>query len=284
MEINKILQADYLDLIFDNRNKNYGSYELRKRYKSRAIKAFGIMITLVSLGVAVPTAIGKIFPNEASANLYTTPNHPTVISDPKIYDIKPKIVPPTPKKIERPTPSVKATIATAPPKIVANTNVPPAIAPPKMPLDAEPGAVTNPGNGGKEMATTTAIPVGKSVEGVDPGKGKIVDPGESGKPVFAPDVMPEYPGGMAGLQKYLQSNLKYPAQAREDGIEGRVIVKFVVNEQGRVEGATIIKGLGGGCDKEALRVVNAMKGWKPGMVQGKAVKVYYTLPIAFRME
>ncbi len=284
MEINKILQADYLDLIFDNRNKNYVSYELRKRYKSRAIKAFGIMITLVSLGVAVPTAIGEIFPNEATANLYATPNHPTVISDPKIYDIKPKIIPPTPKKIERPTPSVKATIAAAPPKIVPNTNVPPPIAPPKVPLDAEPGAVTNPGNGGKEMALTTTPPIGKPVDGVELGKGKIVVPAETGKPVFAPDVMPEYPGGMAGLQKYLQSNLKYPAQAREDGIEGRVIVKFVVNEQGRVEGATIIKGLGGGCDKEALRVVNAMKGWKPGMVQGKAVKVYYTLPITFRME
>ncbi len=86
------------------------------------------------------------------------------------------------------------------------------------------------------------------------------------------------------LPAYLSKNLHYPSYARDHNMQGRVIVKFVINEDGHVSDAVVLGGVGGGCDEEALRVVNNMPPWKPGMQQGKPVKVYFTLPIQFKIE
>ena len=83
---------------------------------------------------------------------------------------------------------------------------------------------------------------------------------------------------------YLAANLHYPDNARENNIEGRVIVKFVVDKKGRIKDAHIIKSIGGGCDEEALRVVKNMPRWKPGRNKGKRIKVWYTLPIVFKLQ
>lgn len=90
---------------------------------------------------------------------------------------------------------------------------------------------------------------------------------------------PELKGGIAGLQK----KIEYPEMARKAGIEGRVIVQFVVNEQGQVVNPKVVRGIGGGCDKEALRVVKTAE-FKPGMQRGRPVKVQYTLPITFQLR
>ena len=86
------------------------------------------------------------------------------------------------------------------------------------------------------------------------------------------------------LTQYILKNLQYPDQARKDNIQGRVVVKFVVDTKGRVVDCTIAKGIGGACDEEALRVVQNMPRWHPGRQNGKRVKVYYTLPISFQLE
>lgn len=91
--------------------------------------------------------------------------------------------------------------------------------------------------------------------------------------------MPEIKGGLAELQ----SNIKYPTMARKAGIEGRVYVQFVVNEQGNVENAKVVRGIGGGCDKEALRVVRAAE-FSPGMQRGKPVPVRMSVPIVFKLQ
>lgn len=85
------------------------------------------------------------------------------------------------------------------------------------------------------------------------------------------------------LSTYLRNNVSYPAYARSKDIEGNVLVKFVVNEDGHVSDCTVIKGIGGGCDQEALRVIAAMPDWKPGILNGKPVKVYFTQPINFKL-
>lgn len=99
------------------------------------------------------------------------------------------------------------------------------------------------------------------------------------------EQMPEFPnGGMAGLMQYLSKNIKYPTIAQENGTQGRVTVQFVVNADGSIVDAKVIRGVDPYLDKEALRVINSMPKWKPGMQRGKAVRVKYTVPVMFRLQ
>jgi len=94
----------------------------------------------------------------------------------------------------------------------------------------------------------------------------------------------QMPSAPYSLGEYLSRNIHYPDSARKAGIEGRVIVKFVVGESGNISDAQVFRGIGYGCDEEAVRVIKNMPPWKPGKQNGKAVKVYYTQPIAFKLE
>ena len=97
------------------------------------------------------------------------------------------------------------------------------------------------------------------------------------------EVLPEFPGGVEGLMKYIGENLKYPADAIENKIEGRFVVQFVVNKIGEVTNVRTMNSLYPSCDEEAIRVVRAMPKWTPGKQDGKAVNVYYTLPIVYKL-
>lgn len=96
--------------------------------------------------------------------------------------------------------------------------------------------------------------------------------------------MPEFEGGEKEMTKFLMKNLNYPEQAREKGVMGNVYVSFVVNKEGKVTDAKVIKGIGSGCDEESLRVVNLMPDWKPATQRGKAVKCRMNLPIRYNLD
>ena len=98
------------------------------------------------------------------------------------------------------------------------------------------------------------------------------------------EEMPEFPGGAAKLMEYIQKNIKYPMMARESDIQGRVFVNFVVEPDGSISNVTVMRGIGGGCDEEAVRVVNSMPNWKPGKQRGSAVRCAYTVPIIFKLQ
>ena len=99
------------------------------------------------------------------------------------------------------------------------------------------------------------------------------------------EQMPEFPnGGMAGLMQYLSKNIKYPNIAQENGTQGRVTVQFVVNRDGSIVDAKVLRGVDPYLDKEAIRVISSMPKWKPGMQRGKAVRVKYTVPVMFRLQ
>lgn len=98
------------------------------------------------------------------------------------------------------------------------------------------------------------------------------------------EQMPAFPGGEAELFKYLRKNIKYPAMAKESGISGTVHVTFVINQKGEIKDAKVIRGIGGGCDKEALRVVKSMPKWNAGKQRGKPVRVQYNLPVRFLLR
>lgn len=98
------------------------------------------------------------------------------------------------------------------------------------------------------------------------------------------EKMPSFPGGEKALFKYLGDNIKYPAMAKDAGIQGKVFVNFVVNETGKITNVKILRGIGGGCDEEAMRVVKSMPKWNAGKQRGKAVKVSFNLPIKFTLH
>lgn len=102
--------------------------------------------------------------------------------------------------------------------------------------------------------------------------------------VFFVEENPEFPGGPAKLLEYIQKNLEYPEAARENEIQGRVFVGFIVEEDGSVSNVKILRGIGYGCDEEAIRLVNSLPKFKPGKQRGKPIRVQYTLPIVFKLE
>lgn len=96
--------------------------------------------------------------------------------------------------------------------------------------------------------------------------------------------MPEFPGGDSELRKYINQNVKYPEIAKENGIQGRVFIQFVVNKKGRVEQVKVVRGVDPSLDKEAVRVIESLPPWKPGSQRGKAVRVSFTVPINYQLN
>ena len=107
---------------------------------------------------------------------------------------------------------------------------------------------------------------------------------EEEAPFMVVEDMPEFPGGTAALLEYLRKNIKYPAICRENNIQGRVIVSFVVNKDGAIVDPEVVKSVNPSLDKEALRVISTMPNWKPGSQRGKPVRVKYTVPVNFRLN
>ena len=98
------------------------------------------------------------------------------------------------------------------------------------------------------------------------------------------ETQPSFPGGEAKLYGYLGNNMKYPPIARDNNIQGRVYVSFVVERNGSITDVKVLRGIGGGCDEEAIRVVKSMPKWSPGKQRGKSVRVRFNLPIVFKLQ
>lgn len=263
MDAKALSQADYLDILFDNRNKKYGSYELRKHYDNRATKA---LLTVISLCIALG-AYGLLF-NEKTVIMSVPIIHKPVDVSPLVFEQPPK------PKVEQPAPvapAVKPTVANPIAKVVPDDKV---IDQPKTVDDLK----------GKESGKVDVV---GSNDGTIPATSKntnttgIGTNTETNEIRSYSEVLPSFDGDMIA---YLQKNLQYPSFAKENNIEGRVTVQFVVNEDGSIGNAIIKRGIGGGCNEEALRVVMNMPKWKPGMQNGRPVKVYYTLPITFMLQ
>lgn len=272
MDISKILNADYLDILFEGRNKQYGGYELRKKYKRRATIA----------GLISVLTVGGLF----AATMYK-PKEPKVAELPPITDVKlaeaPPVDPhrPPPPPPPPAPPPVKPTVKFTPPVIKKNEEVREDEKP--EPPKPEENKVVGP-------AKTEGS---DNPDAIDPGLSKASGTGPAG-PVEAPvedkiftsvEQTPEFPGGMAALQKYLASNIRFPQQAREDGLSGRAILRFVVDRDGSITDIVVQRDVpGSGFGKEATRVVSSMPKWKAGKQNGQAVRVYYTLPVTFKLQ
>jgi TonB family C-terminal domain len=137
------------------------------------------------------------------------------------------------------------------------------------------------GDKGKNGVVLITLKEGKSREVTDSVKTNVAKDTRTFEVV---EQMPEYPGGVRALLNFIGTNLRYPVEAQKAKIQGRVIVRFVVNKTGQVEKGEVIRSLSPECDRESLRVIRMMPDWKPGMQKGKAVSVWYTLPIQFKLD
>lgn len=102
--------------------------------------------------------------------------------------------------------------------------------------------------------------------------------------VLTAETQPEFPGGEYALMEFLGRNIKYPQYARENGIQGTVVIQYIVQPDGKITNVEVLRGIGGGCDEEAIRVVSIMPNWAPGKQYGKPVRVEFTLPIRFILQ
>lgn len=270
----KLNSSEWCDMIFEGKNKEYGAYALRNTSSKRHISAFLASVLFVGVVAAIPSFLKAVKPEKLSLGGVETVVTITDLGKPEMPEediIRKETLPPPPP--------VKATIQLTPPVITEDSKV----------------------NEEKEMKSIEEVLSKKHLqvstvtnengsfakEAVDPGElvenKKIVEE-KPEPPVQFAEQMPQYPGGDAELMRYLSSNLKYPTIAAENGIEGRVVLKFVVEKDGSVSNIKVERSLDPSCDKEAVRVIKSMQRWIPGMQNGRSVAVYYTLPVLFRLQ
>ncbi len=136
----------------------------------------------------------------------------------------------------------------------------------------------------EETIESTEISQETVIEPVITEQVEVVEETKEDKVFMVVEQMPEFPGGEAAMLKYIADNVNYPPLAKENNIQGRVIVQFVVDENGRITNLKVARDIGWGCGEEALRVVKSMPRWKPGKQRNKAVRVQYALPIKFELN
>jgi periplasmic protein TonB len=277
MKPENILQSDVLDIVFENKNKAYGAYELRKHYNQRLYKALGAMGALV---VAITVLVSWKTPNNKSWVELTTKDSVKLIS----------LLPDEIKKTDEPKEKVqpKEKLADIPKQT-------PAEAPFTPPLIVEDPIIENPIAAISEIDTSAISNARKIGTAFGPGDiftppsdGKIGGEGEGKTPVVEEDpspidiaeFMPEFPGGKDALIKFMERNLSQPDDF-ETGQKMRVIAKFVVDKEGNIDDLSIETKGREDLDKEVLRVIKKMPKWKAGKQNGRAVAVYYKLPVTF---
>lgn len=266
--------GDMLDIIFANRNKAYGAYQLRRSYTNYLMRAFGFGLLFLLVLFMLPRLIGavselvKAKPVEVEIEMGAPP------------DLDPTPPPPPPPPPPTPPPPTRTTVQFVPPVIQKDEEV--AEEEPKKDIeelekiDAEVGKEDKKGNDDAPPAEIDN-PAELAVEPVKVADDKVYEQ-------FDIQKMPSFPGGEAELAKFLQENINYPAIARENNIQGTAALSFVVGKDGSITNVTILKDPGGGCGKEAIRVVQAMPKWQPGEANGNPVKVKFTLPVRFRLQ
>ncbi|MBU6342663.1 MAG: TonB family protein [Bacteroidetes bacterium] len=268
--------GDMLDIIFANRNKAYGAYQLRRdypKYLGRAV-VFGLLLIVFLFAFPyIMTAVRGLVPEDKPVEVVAELGPPPDI-DPNNPPPPPPPPPPTPP------PPTRSTVKFVPPVIKKDNEVAEEEQKTVEELiekKEDIGAETKKGN---DEAAPTIEENPSELQVIE--EPKVVE--EKTYEMFDIQKPPSFPGGDAELMKYLNKNIEYPALAKENNIQGSAVLTFVVNKDGSVSDVTIIKDPGGGCGKEAVRVVKNMPKWSAGEANGHPVKVRFTLPVRFRLD
>ncbi|RZK75313.1 MAG: energy transducer TonB [Pedobacter sp.] len=269
-----LYKTEWLDLVFQNRNKSYGAYALRAASASIMGRALFIAAPLFILLFVGPGLLNR-FKDDVPVASVDKIIDVTVLSPPEqVKPIEPKA---EQMKSEPITEKIK-TVA-VPSKIVVVDKPEREIPMPTVDdlKNAVIGSVTQ---DGKEV-TTEVITGNQGSTGNGTTETPVVD--NSVHDGTTVDVYPEFEGGMKAWSKYIQKNLRYPAQAMENEIQGKVLISFVVEKDGSISNVTLARGVYGVLDEEAMRVIRKSPKWKPGSQNNMAVRVRYNIPIGFAL-
>ena len=270
-----LIDNSWVDLVFEGKNHSYGAYRLRKNTGKRNLAS--IIIVLVAIVVIMAAAWAKIAIENAM------PKKVAITTDVELSQLakkkEAKVERKEPVKIEmeqKVVEKVKSSVKFTAPVIKKDEDVAP-----EDELKSQ------------DDLAKTAVAIGSfDVKGNDEAAGEVLKAKEviaQEKPVEEKvfdvvEQMPQFPGGDAALFEYLSTHIKYPTIAEENGVQGRVIVTFVVERDGSITDVKVVKSVDPSLDKEASRVVAGMPKWIPGKQNGSAVRVKYTVPVTFRLQ
>ena len=272
-----LIDNSWVDLVFEGKNQAYGAYQLRKDTGKRNVKALlwvligiGLIFAIAYANLAIQNAMKQNVSVETDVELSKLAQK----KEAKVERKEPVKVEMEQKVVEKVKSSVKFTA----PEIKKDDEVKP-----EDELKSQ-----------DDLSKTNTAIGAFDVKGNDEAEGEVLKakevvvdekPKEEETKVFdVVEQMPQFPGGPNALFEYLSKNIKYPVVAEENGIQGRVIVTFVVERDGSITDVKVAKSVDPSLDKEAMRVVKSMPHWIPGKQNGAAVRVKYTVPVTFRLQ
>ena len=253
--LRNILNFD--DLLFEKRNKEYGAYQLRKKYSRNLFIAFLISILILGTAVITPFIYAK-----AAGNTEKRSDREVVINLENLDAPDETVVTPPPP----PPPAENVQQTNYNPPVVVDS-----VRPEEVQLMTAEQAVT-------EVKNEEAVEIIKEI------REEIQDANTEQEPFYIVEEMPMFPGGNPEMQRFILDHTVYPDIARENNIQGKVIVKFCVTPTGSVDKVTVLKGVDAELDAEAIRVIKTLPSFKPGKQGGKPVPVWYTWPINFQLK
>ncbi|PUZ19977.1 protein TonB [Chitinophaga costaii] len=282
MDAITITQNDFLDVLFNDRNKDYGAYSLRRQYEKRMRNAIAITaLTLLALAAAL--TINSMLAHDQHTTMRLPLKDPAILRPVDLEKLEEKRIQPPPLAAVTTPPAAKPMIHNATLAVV--------------PDDAK--EITPPPT--QEEMTNHAIGVVNAAGNPNAGDIDVPDMGGGGnggvhieigsnegttdRPFTTVEVMPSFPGGETAMIKYLNNNVRYPSLAQENNIQGTVVVQFVVAPDGTIQQVKVLSTQkGGGLEEEAMRVIKKMPTWKPGRQNGRNVAVFFSLPIRFSLS
>jgi protein TonB len=256
MSPEEITKAESLDeIVFATRNKEYGAYDLRKRYKKNVNKS--LFIAFVVLIITAGTPFIMALSNQAANNIVDETVEANLENIKTDKDDAPPPPPPPP-----PPPALEQQVKFTAPVVVDSVEE-------DVELATSDDIVTTTTN---EEVTEEVVETEEVIQEVE----EVVN-------FYVIEEKPEFPGGEEALLKYIADNTKYPEIAKENNIQGKVFVEFVIQKDGSVGDVKILRGVDPYLDAEAVRVVKSLPKWSPGKQRGKAVKVSFQVPINFKL-
>jgi protein TonB len=271
-----LVSHEWADIVFEGRNQKYGGYVLRKNTSKR-----NVMAVLLVIAAGILAYLGLTIARTIEANRQVENTQAIELS---ALNEKKKEA----KKIE------KEVVKVEPEKVIEKVKSSVKFTPPVIKKDSE---VKEDNQLDLEKVEKTNVTIGAfDVQGNDEVGGEVLKAKEEiaqpeppkheeeNKVFDVVEQMPSFPGGMGALMSWLSQNMKYPPIAAENGVQGRVIVQFVVEKDGSITDVRVAKSVDPSLDKEAARVVKAMPHWIPGKQNGSAVRVKYTVPVTFKLQ
>jgi len=255
----KVNSPDFDDIVFEERNKEYGAYRLRKKYNRNVLIGMLIGIIIIATAIITPYLNAKAAENKSRRAERQVEIKMENLDTPNEQVAPPPPPPPPPTDVVQQQKYV-------PPVVV--DSIKPEDVKQLMTADQAQTEVTN-----KEV-----------VEVVQQVKEEVQEADAEVTPFVVVEEMPMFPGGDVELLKYIAEHTQYPEVAKENNIQGKVIIRFCVTSKGGVSQVSVLKGVDPELDKEAIRVVNTLPTFKPGKQGGKPVPVWYMVPITFTLK